>query len=174
MLRLSALLLAACAVGAWADDAGNEQAAAGPSLLAYELKRLDEPKVESLSRFQGKPVLLIFFEPECNWCFRQVRDLNALGERCRTGFQPLAVGVNGNRSHLKEELRRLRPEFPAFEASPALLSALGGVPATPFALLGDANGDYLAWSRGYLPEEELHEFLAAQGVQSCEQVASGD
>lgn len=145
-----------------------------PSLLDYELKRLDAPEVEPLRQFQGKPVLMMFFEPDCSWCFRQVRTLNALAERCPNGFQALAVGVNGNRSHLKKELRRLRPDFPAFEASPALLAALGGVPATPFTLLGDANGSYLNWTRGYLPEQDLEQFLAAQGIQACDPAMAGN
>ena len=148
--------------------------AGAPSLLDYALKRLDAPEVESLRQFEGKPVLMMFFEPECSWCFRQVRTLNAMGQRCTSGFQALAVGVNGNRSDLKKELRRLRPDFPAFEASPALLEALDGVPATPFTLIGDAKGDYLNWTRGYLPEADLEIFLAGQGIQVCATEPAGN
>ena len=139
----------------------------GPSLLDWSLKSLEAPETRALDRYQGKPVLMMFFEPECSWCFRQVRAINALAERCGGGFQALAVGVNANRAGLKQELRRLRPDFPAYEASPALLQSLGGVPATPFTLLGDVTGTYLDWTRGYLPEAELEEFMRQRGVPAC-------
>jgi len=161
---LLALLIAALAGGVGAA----ERADVAPSLLAYELKRLDVPEREALGRYRGRPVLMVFFEPECNWCFRQVRAVHALQERCPGNFQALAVGVNASRSGLKKELRRLRLDFPAFEASPALLESIGGgVPATPFTLIGDATGAYLGWTRGYLPEDALESFLLARGIAAC-------
>ena len=61
MNRLTQLLIAVLllteAVGARADE--SVAAAAQPSLLDYELKRLDVPEVERLARFEGKPVLMM-------------------------------------------------------------------------------------------------------------------
>lgn len=160
IIQLLSLILLVVPVGA--AVAGDN-----PSLLAYELKRLDVPEVEALDRFEGKPLLLVFFEPECSWCYRQVKAINALGARCDNGFQALAIGVNSNRAGLQKELRRLRPDFPAYQASAELLDALGGVPATPFTLLGDSNGTYLNWMRGYQDEASLERFLRDQGALNC-------
>ncbi len=155
------ILSALCAAGLLP---GLLLAAANPSLLDYSLKRLDEPSSESLGGHRGKPVLMLFFQPECNWCFKQVRVINALPGNCRESFTALAVGVNGGRSDLKRELQKLRPEFPAYQASPQLLSDLGGVPATPFALLGSADGAFHSWMRGYIPESKLRASLSALGA----------
>lgn len=140
---------------------------AAPSLLEYELKSLQAPELHKLERYAGKPLLLVFFKPECSWCFRQVRAINQLQETCRHQFQALAVGVEGNRTWLKETLRRMRPEFPAYEASPRLLKDLGGVPATPFSLLGDAGGEYRNYLRGYIPPERLAGILETAGNFEC-------
>lgn len=137
-------------------------------LLDFELRSLEEPVVHHLERYEGKPVLMMFFEPDCSWCYRQVRTINRLGEDCGEGFTALAVGVNGNRTALQKELRRLRPDFPAYQASPALVQAIGTVDATPLSLLGDANGDFVDWARGYLPTERLREFVQTSGDLHCD------
>lgn len=137
-----------------------------PSLLDYELRSLAAPDVHSLLRYRGKPVLMVFFEPECTWCFRQVRAINALGKGCAGTFTALAVGVNGSRESLRKELRRLKPDFPAYQASAELMASLGGVPATPLTLLGDTRGGYLSWLSGYAPEDRLADFMRTGGA-SC-------
>ncbi|MCG8369338.1 MAG: hypothetical protein MJA32_02360, partial [Proteobacteria bacterium] len=62
----------------------------------------------------------------------------------------------------------LRPDFPAYQASPALIQAIGTVDATPLSLLGDANGDFVDWARGYLPTERLREFVQTSGDLHCD------
>lgn len=138
--------------------------ATNPSLLEYSLKRLDKPSSESLVGHRGKPVLMLFFEPECSWCFKQVRVINNLPSSCRESFTALAVGVNGGKSDLKRELQRLRPTFPAYQASPELIEDIGGVPATPFALLGSADGEFHSWMRGFMPESKLRAGLMELGA----------
>lgn len=136
-------------------------------LLDFELRSLEEPVVHDLGRYEGKPVLMMFFEPDCSWCYRQVRTINRLGEDCGAKFTAIAIGVNGNRAALQKELRRLRPDFPAYQASPALMEAIGEIDATPLSLLGDSNGDFLNWARGYLPEDELAAFIGDRDGPVC-------
>lgn len=140
----------------------------GTSLLAFELKSLGEPARHSLDRYRGQPVLMVFFEPDCSWCLRQIRAINELQAGCPGGVAAIAVGVNGNRKQLQKALRRIRPEFPAYEASPELVESLGGVPATPFTLLGDTNGEFVNWTRGYLKTAELRSFVDTHQPLRCE------
>lgn len=142
-------------------------ASASPSMLDYDLKSLTTPQFDNLQRYQGKPVLMMFFKPECSWCLRQVKAINRLQESCQGKFQALAVGVEGDRPRLKKTLLRMRPEFPAYEASPRLLQDLGGVPATPFTLLADDRGSYRNFLRGYIPLEQLQAELAVDGALLC-------
>lgn len=135
------------------------------SILDFQLRSLQEPEVHSLTMYEGKPVVLVFFQPECNWCAKQVRAINSLREQC--DFEALAVGVGGSRVELRKELRHLRPAFPAYQASPELIEELGGVVATPFTLLGNPNGEFLNWGRGFLPEKELQKLMRSSGQTGC-------
>ena len=137
------------------------------SLLDFELRSLQEPDVHSLIRYQGKPVLMLFFQPDCGWCFRQVRVINELAEQCDDGFEAVAVGVRGSRGELRKELRRIRQDFPAYQASPRLLEALGGVETTPLMLVGDDEGDLVTWMRGYIATDRLHTVLDEAGLADC-------
>ncbi len=133
-----------------------------PSLLDFELKSLEAPETHHLERYAGAPVLMVFFKPDCSWCFRQVRAFNTYMETCNV--TPIAVGVNGDRRALKKAVRTLRPNFPAYQASAGLLAALGEVPATPFTLVSQPDGEFATWLRGYIPLERLSRELAAVGI----------
>ena len=120
-----------------------------PQLLDFELRDLRSGERYALERYRGRPLLLFFFQPDCSWCLRQVRAIHQVLSDCEGAFEVAAVGVNGDRRDLQREVQRLRPRFDAFEASPALLENMGGVPATPFFLLADAQGRFSGWLRGY-------------------------
>ncbi|MGI9229199.1 MAG: TlpA family protein disulfide reductase [Gammaproteobacteria bacterium] len=130
-----------------------------PSILGFRLLNLDSAEVESLQQFKGKPTLMTFFQPDCNWCLRQFRVLNRLHQRCGTAINLLAVGVNGNRRELKQELLRLRPGFSAYQANAGLMESLGRMPATPFAIEANAAGHFTGWTQGYLPQQQLEAAL---------------
>lgn len=93
--------------------------------------------------------------------------LNRLLAQCPGQFQPLAVGTNGSRRALMAEYRRLRPNFPAFQISSALLEKVGSIPATPFTLLIDHHGAPAGWLRGFMPREKLQPVLAARLAVIC-------
>ena len=124
-----------------------------PSLLEFELRSLEEPEVHQLSRYQGKPLVMIFFQPECNWCAKQIEAINKLRKQCHREIEAVAIGFGSNRTELRKELRRLRPDFPAYQASPKLIAEVGGVVATPVTLLGDSDGRFVSWTRGFVPYE---------------------
>ncbi len=146
------------ALSAVADEPG--------SLLDFELRSLEQPGRQSLSQYQGAPVLMMFFEPGCSWCYRQFKVLDKLHNEC-PGINSLAVGVNGSRRDLLAEYQRIKPAFPAYQASGRLLTAIGGVPATPFTLITDSQGQPLGWLRGYMPEDELRPLLVKQLGLEC-------
>ena len=154
------LLLLAVAGPAAAEDASA-------SLLGFELRSLEAPEYHSLERYRGKPVLMVFFQPDCTWCQRQFRAINELAETCDYAFEAMAVGFRGNRGELRKELRRLRPEFPAYQASPALMDSIGSIDATPLILIGDSSGKLVTWLRGYIPSDELVVSLQQAGTLAC-------
>ncbi len=150
---LAALLTCAVAV----------TAAQGPDLLAYELKRLDTVATEDLKQFRGKPVLMMFFEPDCTWCLRQAREIEQVTKRCN-GVQSIVVGANGSRTALKMWLRRMAVDAPAYQISKRLSQDIGGVATTPITLVADATGAYQGFLRGY---KKIDELVAALPAGSC-------
>ncbi len=138
-----------------------------PSLLEFELRSLADPETHSLSRYAGKPVVLLLFQPDCNWCLRQARVAGELTQSCTAGFETVLIGFRGNRSQLRKELRRLDQSFPAYQASPELLDAVGNPQTTPVMLLGDEDGRFVSWIRGFLPADEFLEHLRAAGDIRC-------
>ncbi len=137
------------------------------SLFDFEMKSLSGKDRQSMQQFAGKPVVLMYFEPQCSWCFRQVRTLNQLQEKCSGRFQPVAVGINGSRKDLLTEVRRLRPEFPAFLISAQLKSKIGEIAGTPYTLLSDEYGHPVSNLRGYIPSERLQSLLEQHLGFSC-------
>jgi thioredoxin-related protein len=123
-------------------------------LLQYRLTDLRSGAEVDLDRFRGQPVLILLFEPDCGYCVRQAREVNALLAQC-SEIKPLAVGINGNRQHLREHVFSMRPDFPALMANPDLLRDLGEVQATPLMLLSDDKGYYHLHMVGLQDRETL-------------------
>lgn len=128
---------------------------AAADLMQYELRSLDRAGSEdALDIYRGTPTLMIFFEPECAWCLRQMRVLNKLVDEC-DNFQALAIGANGTRSDLLSTLNRMRPDFPSYQISRQLEADIGKVETTPLMLIADDHGEFVTYMRGYQKEEIL-------------------
>ena len=93
---------------------------------------------------------VMFFEPDCSWCFKQVKVFNQFLSQCDSTMQFLGLGVNGSRQALKKEVWRMQAKFPMHKASAELLTDLGQVSSTPFTLLLGAQQEVLASAKGYL------------------------
>lgn len=148
MGRITTFLIGICLAAA------NAQADS-PSLFDFSLPSLQENRTVPLEQYRGKVMLMSFFEPDCGWCYRQMKALNRLVESCPLHLQPVAVGIKGKAPELRQELRRAKFRYPAFAGTGKLLNAVGKVPATPWTLVTDGNGTILTTLRGYIPLEKL-------------------
>ncbi|GAA6166364.1 thioredoxin family protein [Sessilibacter corallicola] len=145
-------------------------AASQTPLLGYTLRDLNLAKNSvDLKQFEGTPVMFVFFEPDCPWCFKQVKTTNQVWPDCPESFQPIAVGVHGNRSQLKKEAHRLRAQFPTLQASPELINDIGEIPGTPLIIFSDNSGNYTAHYRGFHNRERLVQLLSDQGIACTEE-----
>ncbi|BFM14703.1 hypothetical protein R50073_08860 [Maricurvus nonylphenolicus] len=131
------------------------------ALLSTPLSDLRSQNSIALQEYAGKWVLASFFEPNCSWCFRQMKAFTRLTEKC-SHIQPVAIGINGNRQKLRKEVRKAKIKYPAVVGSRALLDVVGEVPATPWTLIIDPEGNTLATLRGYHPLEQLGPALACE------------
>ncbi len=134
-------------------------AASAPDLLNYQHENLATGELQALEPMRGKASLLLFFQPDCDWCFRQTRVINGLLESCPDTLGAAALGVHGNRLELKRELKRMRPQFSAYKTGKIMQQELNGVPATPVMLLTDSQGLFLQVFTGYIPGDQLNKHL---------------
>jgi peroxiredoxin len=135
---------------------------AEPFFNQFELEAIGQTADVALEDYAGKPLILAFFEPACSWCARQLRDLVKLQQVCDDGLKVVAVGVHGRKPALEQVMARsgARSRLTAALSNPSLLSAIGGVPATPYTLVIDAEGRFETLLRGYASLEKLHAILA--------------
>jgi thioredoxin-related protein len=134
------------------------QAAEPPTLGGLSLLSIEDGRSQRIDSLAKGPLLMSFFEPDCTWCARQIRDLEAAKTQCAKPLPFALVGVHGDRMELRLMLRRAKAgHLPAHVASPALLEALDGIPATPHAVILDAQGHPLVRMRGYIPLAKLCE-----------------
>lgn len=148
-------------------NAGTEQ-----SLFDFRLGDLRSGEIRTLEGYRGTPTFLVFFEPGCPWCVKQMRALEELGAACPGRIQTLTAGVHGNLPEYRRLIRMAGTDHPAFVASDRLVAAIGGVPATPYTLFLDRKGQPTHRLRGLVPAPELRTWLAAQGIR-CPPPESG-
>jgi thioredoxin-related protein len=146
----------------------SNNGSAASALHQFKLKPLAQDELLSLGDYAGAPLLLSFFEPACSWCVRQLRELVKLQHSSKQRLQIVALGIHGEKPALERVLARsgARGHLTAAVASPALLSAIGDIPATPYLLLFDAAGKLDSKHRGYLPLPQLQKALANRFIES--------
>jgi hypothetical protein len=140
-------------------------------ILDYRLRELLSPDEMELDVFRGGVSILMFFEPECPYCFRQARVLNGLQREC-PDLHPVAIGVNGDRAALQREARRMRAEFPALEIDARLQHDLGEVVATPLMLVSDRAGMLVTYLRGLQSAAVLRALLQRIDPAVCAPIAA--
>lgn len=143
----------------------------GQSLLDYEQLSLDGQGAQNLRTLAGKPSLILFFEPDCPWCYKQTKVFNRLYAACHEHLNVVGLGVNGKQSALKKEAWRLKARFPLFMAGHGLVKAMGGVSATPLTLVLNQKGALQSHAQGYLSAKKLIGFSERLNLPACLQTA---
>jgi hypothetical protein len=142
-------------------------AAAEVDILDYRLRDLLSSDAMELEVFRGGVSVLLFFEPDCPYCFRQARVLNELQREC-PDLHPVAIGLNGDRRALQQEAARMRAEFPVLEIDERLRRDVGKVEGTPLMLVGDRNGMLVTWLRGLQSVDVLRTLLKRVDAGVCD------
>jgi hypothetical protein len=142
------------------------RASAEVDILDYRLRELLSTDAMELDVFRGGISVLMFFEPDCPYCYRQARVLNELQRECRD-LHPVAIGLNGDRRALQKEAARMRAEFPVLEIDERLQRDIGNVEATPLMLVGDRNGMLVTWLHGLQSTDALRALLRRVDPKLC-------
>jgi len=125
----------------------------GSELYNLSLTGLNTETSLKMQAYEGQVLLLSFFEPECRWCYRQMKVFNRLHADCQA-VTPVAVGIHGDTRSLRQELRRAQVEYPAVRANRSLISIVGEVPSTPWTVIVSSSGEIISTIQGYYPLEK--------------------
>jgi thioredoxin-related protein len=149
----------------------NSQPVKGQSIYQQEMLRINADNnsismIETLTHYQGKPLLASFFMPNCRWCQRQHKVLKKLQNTCPS-LQTIMLGVQGSKQKLRHELRRKKNTFPAYVANKSIIKAVGAKAPVPMMLIFDNQGQLVFKTIGYAPEEKLKLLLNQNQMNIC-------
>lgn len=125
------------------------------TLFDFEMKNLKTGKTEKLPLTSSAPTLLVFFQPDCKWCEKQIALVTQLQQDCQQPVQALAIGTLGGYRELKKEVRKQQISLPSYLASSRFISALGGINTSPVSVLFNTDGTVEWAARGYQKEAHL-------------------
>ncbi|MGD8809235.1 MAG: redoxin domain-containing protein [Gammaproteobacteria bacterium] len=156
-------------IGAWLLLAAA-QAGADVDMLSYVLRDLRTSGEIDLEDYRGRIALLMFFEPDCEYCLRETRVINTLVADC-PGLQPVGIGANGSRAALQQHARRMRADFPVAQINEEFQDDIGEIIGTPLLLISDHYGMLVTWLRGFQTEATLREIIDIIDPKSCRAAA---
>lgn len=136
-------------------------------IYQYPLKDLRSSERHSLAQLSDSAKVVVVFQPECDWCERQIKDLADIEAQCRAHIKTVLIGSRGKRRALKRELKRFEQSLPALQADKHFIRRLGGVVATPVTLFFDKKGQLLAKRRGYIQKDKLRQAVNIQTKSQC-------
>lgn len=125
----------------------------------YKLPDLQSFVMYNTTQLRGKRSLWIFFQPECQSCEIQLRDLRCLPQ----DIIVLAVGYSGHRESLKKVLRFTEFHGPQLMATEKWVSRLQ-LRQTPTVLLVDSEGRESHRFVSRVPCEEIKKFYTDTNV----------
>ena len=138
----------------------------------YQLKLLSAPlaveHVQQSSETKGKVAIAMVYQPDCKWCKKQGLWLAKANAQCSESIDIVLIGNNGSKRQLKRELKHFAGDIPAFLANRKLLTALGGIEASPTTLVFDSAGQLLAKRRGYVDNQQLSDVAHIVSQGACE------
>jgi len=115
----------------------------------------------NLKQFQGRIVFLSFFENECRWCLKQIREYNQLEGLEQANY--VMAGVGESDFHLRHWANRASPKIPVVKASEELLEMVGEIQATPYTLIFDQQGVFVTRITGYIKQNKLKKIIEVLG-----------
>jgi peroxiredoxin len=106
---------------------------------AFELPDLDGRSV-SLEQLKGRPVALVFFSPQCNYCLQMLPHLTGLPAEGRAGGPLPIVITRGDLEENRRLAREHRIRCTVLFDEKGEVAAAYGAPGTPMGYLIDEQG----------------------------------
>lgn len=107
-----------------------------------------------------KASMFSFFEPDCSWCFKQIKALEKIQKNCEIDLHIVLVGTNGNKQQLHRFVQKTNNIFPAVQHPTELQKLTGKIKATPTNVFFDHKQKLLAKKSGLIKIERLTNIVA--------------
>lgn len=131
----------------------------------FELMDLRSNQQVEVAQAHKKWLLVSFFEEDCRWCLKQLRDLEVLTDQ-QSCVEAIGVGIGNDRNGLRRWANRASPSIPIYQMGSRLQKTIGKLAATPFTVWYGPNGEIETSSRGYLPLAKLDSIFGQ--LESCQ------
>lgn len=138
------------------------------ALAGIKLTNLRTIVKEPVFPREDVPHIIMFMQPDCNWCKKQAAMLDTLSTQCRQALSVNVIGFNGKQRQLKRESRHYSSNVPVYMANTKLLRLFKGVENSPSFVFLDANGDMIAKQQGYLPPTKLYRAASILTSGECD------
>ncbi|WP_444997763.1 TlpA family protein disulfide reductase [Aliikangiella sp. IMCC44359] len=120
------------------------------------LSLMDQSQL-NLQDLNGSLVILSFYENECRWCLKQMRQYNQLVSNNEVKF--VMAGIGSNDFYLRHWANRANPQFPVVKANKNLLDIVGKIEATPYTLIFDQQGRFITKITGYIEAAKIEKII---------------
>lgn len=115
----------------------------------------------SLSRFAGRPIILVFFSPRCGDCKEEIPYLEELYHTYQEkNLTIVGVGVH-NKKEVQEFVQNNNVSFPVVMDETLEVSKSFGVFFLPHLVFFNKKGKITHSEAGKIPQEKLQEYLEA-------------
>ncbi len=126
----------------------------------------------NVSHYLGKkPVLLVFFYPDCPPCEHEAKIVNKLYKKYKCDVNIVGVSLSRDRYDIGDFIRDLKIKYPVWRIhSRSQLKYVGGILATPTVVILDKKGNIAAkciGKRNYEFFKKQFDKLLKGEVKSC-------
>ena len=99
-------------------------------------------KSANLSEFIGKkPVLLVFFYPQCPPCEKESKTVNKIYEKYSGKLLVIGISLSKDRYDIEDFIDNFKIKYPVYRiVKKGQLRNVGGILATPTSMIIDKNG----------------------------------
>lgn len=149
--------------------ASSQSVAFAADWLTHPLKPLlasqTTASLQTLANEQ--PLAVVFYQPDCPWCQKQMQQLVSYQQQCHHGFQSVFIGTQGKHRALLREVQSYQQQALSFAADSQFIRLLGAIPATPITLFIDQHGQLLSANRGLITAKLLAQKIAQLSNKKC-------
>jgi len=117
------------------------------TLYEYALPTLNG--AQNFKEHKGNAVAILIFQPNCSWCALQSRTIHKMQKNNELSDRYLAVGINGRKSALVNEVFKTGLKLPAYQSTGPFIAKAELDKSSPVMLILNQKGQLLKKLVGY-------------------------